>query len=140
MDTEWDCVVVGGGAATNATQHGQLTAVGVVVDQRPVAEFVAAAGELTAVAFADGNRLARRGGFVASSMHQRSGLADLGVATAPPNPVAEDAIKVDAFHRTSVPGVFAAGELSAQMPQVADQLGLPVPPWPIEKEDADAHA
>jgi hypothetical protein len=41
---------------------------------------------------------------------------------------------------TSVPGVFAAGDLSAQMPQVADQLGLPVPPSPIEKEDADAHA
>ena len=150
MDTEWDCVVVGGGAATDATQHGQLTAAGVVVDEQPVAEFVAAAGELTTIAFADGSRLARRGVLVASSMHQRSRLAaDLGVATAPPNPVAEDAIKVDAFHRTSVPGVFAAGDLSAQMPQVAaavvqsllaDQFGLPVPPWPIEKEDADAHA
>ena len=49
---------------------------------------------------------------------------------------------------TSVPGVFAAGGLSAQMPQaaavvqslLADQFGLPVPPRPIEKEDADAHA
>jgi thioredoxin reductase len=60
---------------------------------------------------------------------------------------------------TSVPGVFAAGDLSAQMPQVAaavaagsmaaaavvqsllaDQFGLPVPPRPFEKEDADAHA
>jgi thioredoxin reductase len=60
---------------------------------------------------------------------------------------------------TSVPGVFAGGDLSAQMPQVAaaavasgsmaaaavvqsllaDQFGLPVPPRPIE-EDADAHA
>ena len=55
-----------------------------------------------------------------------------------------------------VVGVFVAGDLSAQMPQVAasgsmaaaavaqsllaDQFGLPVPPWPIEKEDADAHA
>jgi alkyl hydroperoxide reductase subunit AhpF len=28
-------------------------------------------------------------------------------------------VKVDAFHRTSVPGVFAAGDLSAQLPQVA---------------------
>ena len=29
------------------------------------------------------------------------------------------AVEVDALHRTSVPGVFAAGDVCAQMPQVA---------------------
>jgi pyruvate/2-oxoglutarate dehydrogenase complex dihydrolipoamide dehydrogenase (E3) component len=75
-------------------------------------------------------------------------------------PVALDAVEVDPLHRTSVPGVFAAGDLSAQMPQVAaaiaagslsaaaavqsllaDDFALPVPPWPTKKkENADAHA
>jgi thioredoxin reductase len=155
-----DVVVLTDGDPIDTTQRGQLTAAGVGVDERTVAEFGSDAGELTTVAFTDGGRLARRGVLVASSLHQRSGLAaDLGVETAPPNPVSEDAVKVDAFHRTSVPGVFAAGDLSAQLPQVAaavasgsmaaaavvqsllgDEFGLPVPPWPMEREDADAHA
>jgi thioredoxin reductase len=155
-----DVVVLTNGDPIDTTQRGQLTAGGVGVGERTVAEFGSDAGELTTVAFTDGGRLARRGVLVASSLHQRSGLApDLGVETAPPNPVSEDAVKVDAFHRTSVPGVFAAGDLSAQLPQVAaavasgsmaaaavvqsllgDEFGLPVPPWPMEREDADAHA
>jgi thioredoxin reductase len=155
-----DVVVLTNGDPIDTTQRGQLTAAGVGVDERGVAEFVSDAGELTAVLFTDGGRLARRGVLVASSLHQRSGLAaHLGVETAPPSPVSEDAVKVDAFHRTSVPGVFAAGDLSAQFPQVAaavaggsmaaaavvqsllaDEFGLPVPPWPMDREDADALA
>jgi thioredoxin reductase len=155
-----DVVVLTNGDPIDTTRRGQLTAAGVRVDERTVAEFGSDAGELTTVVFIDGGGRARRGVLVASSLHQRSGLAaDLGVETAPPNPVSEDAVKVDAFHRTSVPGVFAAGDLSAQLPQVAaavasgsmaaaavvqsllgDEFGLPVPPWPMEREDADAHA
>nr|WP_308289839.1 methyltransferase domain-containing protein [Mycolicibacterium mageritense] len=63
--------------------------------------------------------------------------------------MAADALVVDGFARTSVPGLFAAGDLTAQMPQVAtavaagsqagaavvqfllaEDVGLPVPPWP----------
>jgi thioredoxin reductase len=106
--------------------------------------------------------LDRRGVLVASTLRQLSTLAaQLGVATAPPGPVSEDAIEIDPFHRTSVPGVFAAGDVSAQMPQVAaaiaagsmsaaavvqsllaDDVGLPIPPWPvttINEEKTDAH-
>jgi thioredoxin reductase len=130
------------------------------IDERQIAEFVSEDGELVAVLFADGTRLARRGVLVAASLRQRSSLAaDLGVAAAPPGPVSEDAVLIDAFHRTSVPGVFAAGDLSAAMPQVAaaiatgslsaaavvqsllaDDVGLPVPPWPQQKENDRAHA
>lgn len=93
----------------------------------------------------------RRGVLVAAVLYQRSQLAaHLGVAFAPASPVAADAIVVDQFQRTSVPGVFAAGDVSVQMPQVAaavasgslaaaavvqsllaDEVGLPVPPWPV---------
>ncbi|MDT5126921.1 MAG: hypothetical protein QOH54_2565 [Mycobacterium sp.] len=149
-----------GSAGLDAVQRGQLAAAGVAVEERPVAEFISHAGELDAVSFADGAQLARRGVLVATTMHQRSDLAaQLGVAAAPPGPLAAEAIAIDPFHRTSVPGVFAAGDLSAQMPQVAaaiaagslaaaavvqsllaDDVGLSVPPWPTQKEDTHAHA
>ncbi|HEV7418476.1 MAG TPA: NAD(P)/FAD-dependent oxidoreductase [Mycobacterium sp.] len=162
-------VLTDGPAGLDATQRAQLAAADVTVDERPVAEFVSHAGELAAVKFTVGAQLARRGVLVATTLHQRSDLAaQLGVAAAPPGPVAVDAIAIDPFHRTSVPGVFAAGDLSAQMPQVAaavaagslsaaavvqsllaDDVGLPVPPAssplptqnrPTQKEDTHAHA
>jgi len=130
------------------------------VDEREVARLVSAAGELVAVEFTDGDQLARRAVLVATTLRQRSDLAaQLGVVMAPPGPVAEDAVVVDAFCRTSVPGVFAAGDVSASMSQVAaaiatgslsgaavvqsllaDDVGLPTPPWPNQKETADVSA
>jgi thioredoxin reductase len=90
------------------------------VDERPIAELAAADGSLDAVVFTDGNRLPRSAMLVASTLHQRSPLAQrLGVEFAEPGPAAVDAAKVDPLCRTSVPGVFAAGDVSAQMPQVA---------------------
>jgi thioredoxin reductase len=153
-------VLTNGPAGLDAAQRGLLAAAAVAVEERPVSEFISHAGELAAVMFGDGALLARRGVLVATTMHQRSDLAaQLGVAAAAPGPLAADAIPIDPFHRTSVPGVFSAGDLSAAMPQVAaaiaagslaaaavvqsllaDDVGLPVPPWPTQKEDAHAHA
>ncbi|MEU0495777.1 NAD(P)/FAD-dependent oxidoreductase [Mycobacterium sp. NPDC006124] len=130
------------------------------VDEREVARLVSEAGELVAVEFADGDRLPRRAVLVSTTLRQRSDLAtQLGVALAPPGPVAEDSVVVDPFQRTSVSGVFAAGDVSASMPQVAaaistgslsgaavvqsllaDDVGLPTPPWPNQKENADVSA
>ena len=156
-----DVVVLTDGPAGLDDDSGQkMTAAGVSVDQRKIAEFNSESGELTAVGFTDGTSVARRGVLVAASLHQRSTLAvQLGVAAAPPGPVAADPVEIDPLHRTSVRGVFAAGDLSAQMPQVAaaiatgslsaaavvqsllaDDVGLPVPPWPNQKENADVHA
>ncbi|KRE28599.1 pyridine nucleotide-disulfide oxidoreductase [Mycobacterium sp. Soil538] len=98
----------------------RLAAAGIPVDERGVAGVSGADGELEAVAFADGTSLARRGLLVAGTLHQRTGLARaLGVAFAAPGPVSAEAISVDALWRTSVPGVYAAGDVCAQMPQVA---------------------
>ncbi|BBX69576.1 NAD(P)/FAD-dependent oxidoreductase [Mycolicibacterium psychrotolerans] len=97
-----------------------LAAAGIPVDERGVAGVSGADGELEAVVFADGTSLARRGLLVAGTLHQRTGLARaLGVAFAAPGPVSAEAISVDALWRTSVPGVYAAGDVCAQMPQVA---------------------
>jgi thioredoxin reductase len=98
-----------------------LAAARVVVDERPVAELASNNGELVAVVFTDGTRLARSGLLVATTLHQRSQLAEqLGVGFGEPTPAAANPIAVDALCRTTVPGVFAAGDnTSAQMPQVA---------------------
>lgn len=142
-----DIVVLSNGAAL---QNDLLDAAGISVDQRVVAEFHSQGGELTEVRFAEGASLARKGVLVAAVLHQRSQLAaQLGVTFAPPSPAAADAIVVDQFQRTTVPGVFAAGDVSVQAPQVAaavasgslaavavtqsllaDEVGLPIPPWP----------
>jgi thioredoxin reductase len=153
-------VLTNGPADLDEDSVQKLTAAGVRVDERTIAEFVAESGELAAVRFTDGASIGRRGVLVAATLHQRSTLASqLGVVASPPGPVAADAVEVDALHRTSVAGVFSAGDLSAQMPQVAtaiaegsrsaaavvqsllaEDVGLPIPPSSILKEINDDHA
>jgi thioredoxin reductase len=100
--------------------RARLAAAGIAVDERNVAELASEGGQLSAVVFADGTRLPRTGVLVATTLHQRSTLADqLGAEPAEPTPVAENPVAVDGHCRTAAPGVFAAGDLSAQMPQVA---------------------
>ena len=96
MESTWDCVIVGGGAAGLSAPRWCS------VSDFPMEHCWRA-------------RAAR-----ATTLHQRSTLAaQLGVDAAEPTPVAEDPGAVDGFYRTAAPGVFAAGDLSQQMPQVA---------------------
>jgi thioredoxin reductase len=100
--------------------RARLAEAGVTVDERSVAELASETGQLTAVVFADGTRLPRTGILVATTLHQRSTLAEqLGADPGEPTPVAENPIAVDGFYRTTASGVFAAGDLCARMPQVA---------------------
>jgi len=138
-----------GPAHISEEEYARLAAAGVAVDERPVTEIVSSHGELAAIAFSDSGRLERRGLMVATTLYQRSSLAEqLGVELAEPTPVTAERISVDALCRTSAPGVFAAGDLGAETPQVAaviasgslaaaavvqsllaDDVGLPVPEW-----------
>ena len=100
--------------------RARLADANITIDERRVAQLDSDDGELSAVVFADGTRLARKGILVATTLHQRSTLADqLGADSADPTPVAHNPIAVDGFYRTTAPGVFAVGDLSVQMPQVA---------------------
>ncbi|WP_178359990.1 NAD(P)/FAD-dependent oxidoreductase [Mycolicibacterium hippocampi] len=113
-------LLTGGSGGLDAEHRAGLSGAGVTVDDRQVAGLASERGELTAVVFADGSRLPRRGLLVSTTLHQRTDLAaQLGVKFAAAGPVSVDAIEVDAMSRTSVPGVFAAGDVCAQMPQVA---------------------
>lgn len=154
-------VVTNGPSGLDDDQYRALADAGVQVDERKIVEFASRDGALASIVFADGDELKREGALVASALRQRTDLvAQLGVRTAPPGPVVVDALVVDQFGRTSVPGVFAAGDVCAQMPQVAsaiaagsavaagivqsllhDQFGLPVMPWPHfdPQEESDVH-
>ncbi|WP_018599453.1 NAD(P)/FAD-dependent oxidoreductase [Mycobacterium sp. 155] len=141
-------VLTDGPAEFDEDELRRFAASGVRIDERAVVELESNAGELAAIRFADGHLLPRRGLLVAATLRQRSALAEqLGVETAAGR-VAVDAVVVDPLGRTSVPGVFAAGDLTGQMPQVAaaiaagsatatavvqslaaDEFGLPFPEW-----------
>jgi thioredoxin reductase len=88
----------------------------VEIDEREVARI-----DDGAVVFTDGDERACAGLLVPVSLHQRAPrLAEqLGAELATPGRVAVDALAVDAQFRTSVPGLFAAGDASAQMQSVA---------------------
>lgn len=136
-----------GPAELDHEQREKLAAAGVVVDERPISGVVAENGSLSAISFADGSRLERAGLLVAPVLAQRNGLAQqLGAEFSDPGPMLVDALKTDSFHRTTVPGVSAAGDASGQMQQVAvaissgsvaaavlvqsllaEEFGLPVP-------------
>lgn len=101
----------------------QLKIAGVEVDERPVAGLRGPGSTLTAIVFADGGERTCGGLLVPVVLHQRSTLAtQLGAELAPPNPLAADAIVVDPFGQTSVPGLFAAGDAIASMPSVANAI------------------
>lgn len=115
-----DVIVLNDGAgALSAEDRDQLLAAGVQVDDRTVSRLVPEGEDLVAVEFTDGSHLPRTGALVPPTLRQRSDLTvQLGVKTAAGR-IAVDAVVSDEMHRTSVPGVFAAGDVSARMPQVA---------------------
>jgi thioredoxin reductase len=97
-----------------------LAAAGVAVDERRVARLLdcgahgGCADHLHAVVFADGAELRRDGLLVTAPLRPRSDLpAQLGAEVAEAGTV-----PVDANGQTSVPGLFAAGDLTARIQQV----------------------
>jgi thioredoxin reductase len=144
-----------GPADIDDDDRGRLAAARVKMDERPVAELVGRSGELEAVLFTDGGRLECKGLLAATTLHQRSGLAEqLGAEPGEATPFGETPVKVDGLCRTTTPGLFAAGDLSTVLPPsvasaiaagslagmsivqslLSDECGLPVPEW---SEDVD---
>jgi thioredoxin reductase len=116
-------LLTNGPATLDESELAQLRDAGVGIDERPVVRLEGPGDELSSVVFADGSERDCGGLMIAVTMHQRSPLAtQLGAETAPPNPVAADALVVDAMYETTSPGVFAAGDSCVQMPSVANAI------------------
>jgi thioredoxin reductase len=112
-----------GPAELDAAGARQLDEAGVVVDERPVAALRGPGDALEAVVFADGDERACAGLLVGVTLHQRSDLAArLGAVAADATPMAADALAVDAFLQSDVPGLLAAGDLTGSMPSVANAI------------------
>ena len=116
MLTAWsaDVVLLTSGGTVVREDADLLRRAGVRIDPRPVVGLRAEAGRLASVCFADGSELRRDALLVATPLEQRGPLvADLGVALTD-----HGAVQVDAAGRTSVPGVFAAGDLVGSRPSI----------------------
>jgi thioredoxin reductase len=88
------------------------------VDERPVAGVRGRGGALEAVLFRDGGELPRDGLLVPAPLRQRSSLAsDLGAEL-----TERGTVDVDNVGQTTVPGLYAAGDVSAAMQQVAGAI------------------
>jgi thioredoxin reductase len=108
-----DVVLVGRGF--DAAGRAKLEAAGVRIDERSV---VAVRGEGATLVFDDGSELRRDALLVGAPLRQRSALAaDLGLELDPAGTIA-----VDEFGRTSVAGVFAAGDVAGTTQMVAAAL------------------
>ena len=95
--------------------RAKLEAAGVPADDRQVV----AVRDKATVVFADGSELPRDGLLVPAPMRQRSPLAEaLGLELAPGG-----TIVVDELGRTSVPGVFAAGDVAGTVQMVPAAMG-----------------
>ena len=109
-----------GAAELEPEDAGRFAAAGVEVDERKLARIEDPGAT---VVFESGERREFTGLLVPVTLHQRGPLAEqLGAALAEPGPVAVEAIAVDGQFRTSVPGLFAAGDATTQMPSVASAV------------------
>lgn len=119
-----DVTLFAHGPAQLAPEESErLRAARVTVDERPVVGLRGPGDELEAVVFADGSERACGGLLVPVTLHQRSPLVhQLGAAVAAPGPLTAEAVEIGPAFDTSVPGLFAAGDLSGRMPSVANAV------------------
>ncbi len=98
----------------------RLKAMSVVVREEPIARLEHEAARLTQIAFADGSALPRGGVFVRPVQRPRTELAiRLGCELNDDAPNLPGLIRVDPIWQTTVPGVYAVGDVATPMQQVA---------------------
>jgi thioredoxin reductase len=103
-----------GPAELTAEQRQQLDANGVGVREEKIARLEGSNGSLEAVVFENGDVLARSALYIRPKQRQRSDLAErLGCAFTPQGLVA-----VDEVGRSSIPGLYVAGDAATRMQQV----------------------
>jgi thioredoxin reductase len=97
----------------------RLASLGVAVDERRVAAVRGDGEAVEAVVFEDGTELACDAVLVASALEPRDDLAGQLGADLTATPLSTRAVAVDGQAATSVPGLFAAGDLTGELPSVA---------------------
>ena len=100
------------GQVTEAEESG-LAARGIRVDRRPIGDVLGERGAMTGIQLADGDFIAREGGFVRP---RYTPAATFATALAPTTD-AEGLLVVDRQGRTSVPGLYAAGDTTPPGPE-----------------------
>ncbi len=114
--SQWsaDLIVFTNGVGTvTDDDERMLTARGVTVERRPIDDVVGERGVMTGIRLHDGAVIERVGGFVRPLWSPSLGYADgLGLER-----TEDGLIVVDAQGRTSVPGVYAAGDSTPPGPQ-----------------------
>lgn len=115
-----DITLVTGGVALSDEERGQVDALGIRVADGTVAAVVGEGRELSSVVLSDGTSIVAGGMLVPAPHEQRlPGLVEaLGAETTPMGHVA-----IDMFGATSVPGVWAAGDITSPMASVARVIG-----------------
>jgi thioredoxin reductase len=92
-------------------QKQELQHKGIAIIEQPITELIGKDGQLEQVVFQDGTTVRREAGFVGPQWVQATNFgAELGCAMN-----AMNAIAVDPFGRTSVKGVYAAGDATFSM-------------------------
>ncbi|WP_418026545.1 NAD(P)/FAD-dependent oxidoreductase [Paenibacillus sp. JJ1722] len=105
-------VCTNGHASLSEEQKELLQSKGIVVMEQPVSAFIGHNGQLEHVRFTDGTQVPRVGGFVSPQFVQSTPFGErLGCER-----TESGGIKTDEAGRTSIPGVYAAGDSSYFMP------------------------
>lgn len=113
-------LLTNGSSELDADQEAKLAAAGIAIDQRPVAELLSHDGRLAAIRFEGGAQLERGGLMVATTLRRESDLADrLGLETTNHGEMVVGAVVVDKMQKASRPGIYAAGDITGQSPNVA---------------------
>ena len=119
--TQWTdklTLCTGGAADFTDDQRAMLATRNVRIVEQPVARLEASGDHLERIVFADGSTLETVAMFVSPRMeHRTTFAADLGCAL-----TEQGYVQADAQGRTSVPGVFAAGDLTSPMRTVANSV------------------
>jgi thioredoxin reductase len=106
----------GGGGALTAEDLERLDRAKVAVEERVVVGLIGPGDALRGVLFEDGGERECEGLLVPAPMSQRSTLAvQLGARIVDAN-AAMEAVEVDSAFRTTVTGLYAAGDVSATVP------------------------
>ncbi|MCJ1672414.1 NAD(P)/FAD-dependent oxidoreductase [Rathayibacter sp. VKM Ac-2929] len=106
-------VFTNGVGVVSDTDESLLNSIGIRIERRPVADLVGERAVMTGVALADGDVIPRTGAFVRPVWVPVLDYLD----PAGPEVDPDGFLRVDAGGRTSVPGLYAAGEVTAPGPQ-----------------------